>query len=143
MPGRSSSMPRPCPSRSCRSAVASAASTSTCRPPTWSRRSVRRLPRSPMPSADARGGPARRSFEGGLLVSTELPRLSIRVDARLGYLGATDLVIKGIARADRHHFVEADGSRVKRLLVVQFEGYLPSSTGAYRYPLADPVRLGG
>ena len=96
-----------------------------------------------MPNRDRTDHVGERSFENDILTSTDLPRLRIRVDRRLSSLGATDLVIKGVARADRHHFVEADGSRVKRLLVVQFERYLPSSDGSYRYELSDPVSFGG
>lgn len=96
-----------------------------------------------MPRADGQPVVGQRSFGGGVLTSTDLPKLAIRIDPRLSYIGATDLAIKGIARADRHHFIDADGSRVRRLLVVQFERFLPSSDEVYRYPLADPVSLGG
>ena len=85
----------------------------------------------------------RRTFADGVLTSTGDPPLRIAVDPRLAYLGATDLVIKGIARAERHHFVAVRGSIVTRLLVVQFEGFLPTSDEVYRYRLADPLTMGG
>jgi hypothetical protein len=84
-----------------------------------------------------------RRFEDGELVSDRLPALRIRVDPSLSYLGASPLEIKGLALAERHYFVDADGGRVRRMLVVQFEGFLPSNEEVYRYRLPDPVQLGG
>jgi hypothetical protein len=77
------------------------------------------------------------------LVSPEHPALRMRVDPGLPYLGATELEIKGLAWAERHHFVEHRDGHVRRMLVVQFEGFLPTTDEVYRYPLPDPVTLGG
>jgi hypothetical protein len=85
----------------------------------------------------------RRTVVDGLLVSTDGPPLRAEIDPRLEYLGATELVIKGVALAERHHWVEARGGAVQRLLVMQFEGWLPSNEEHYDYPLPDPVEIGG
>jgi hypothetical protein len=85
----------------------------------------------------------RRIWSNGELTSTELPALRLRIEPRLRYLGATELEIKGIARADRHHWAGAVDGEVRQLLVVQFEGFLPGNEERYVYRLPDPVELGG
>jgi hypothetical protein len=77
------------------------------------------------------------------LVSTTDPAIRIRVDAGLRYLGATELEIDDLALAERHHFVDARDRHVRRMLVVQFEGFLASNDEVYRYRLPDPVTMGG
>jgi hypothetical protein len=67
----------------------------------------------------------------------------MRVDPSLAYVGASSFDIKGVALAERHYFVEADVRRVRRMLVVQFEGFLDSNEEVYRYSLPNPVILGG
>lgn len=84
-----------------------------------------------------------RTVEDGALVSADLPPMRMEVDPTLGYLGASELDIKGIAHAERHYFVQARDFRVRRMLVVQFEGFLPTNDETYRYSLPDPVELGG
>lgn len=84
-----------------------------------------------------------RRIEGDTLVSAETPAMRLRVDESLPYLAATELVIKGIARAERHYFVDAREGGVRRMLVAQFEGFLPDNDERYIYPLPDPVEMGG
>jgi hypothetical protein len=40
-------------------------------------------------------------------------------------------------------FADLDGRRVRRLLLLQFEGYLDGVHGAYHYRMTNPVSLGG
>ena len=84
-----------------------------------------------------------RSVDGNVLHSPGLPAFDLWVDPSIPYLGATELIIKGIARAERHHFADVRDGTVRRLFVVQFEGFLPDSEERYAYPLPDPVELGG
>lgn len=90
---------------------------------------------------DAGGGTRR--IEGNTLVSTAAPPLRLRIDPRLPHLESTELTIKGLALAERHYFVEAREGRVRRMLVAQFEGFLPTNDERYVYRLPDPVTLGG
>jgi hypothetical protein len=85
----------------------------------------------------------RRSWTDGVLVSRDAPPIQLQVDARLAYLGPTELEIRGLAHAERHHWVETRDGEVRRLLVAQFEGFLPSNDERYRYRLPDPVEMGG
>ena len=84
-----------------------------------------------------------REVVGGALVSPADPPMRLAVDRTLRYVGATSLVIKGLARAERHHWIASVRGRVQRMVVAQFEGFLPSNDQAYRYRLPDPVTMGG
>jgi hypothetical protein len=85
----------------------------------------------------------RRTWADGALTSTESPPIRLAVDPTLTYLGVTELEIAGIALAERHHWVDARDGRLRRLLVAQFEHFLPTSDEHYQYRLPDPVTLAG
>lgn len=85
----------------------------------------------------------RRTWADGVLTSTDAPAIRMAVDPALTYLGATELEIAGIALAERHHWVDARDGRLRRLLVAQFEHFLPTAHERYQYRLPDPVTLGG
>jgi hypothetical protein len=85
----------------------------------------------------------RRRVEGHTLVSTATPPMRVQIDPSLAHLESTELVIRGIARAERHYFVDARETEVRRFLVAQFEGFLPDNDERYRYALPDPVEMGG
>ena len=69
--------------------------------------------------------------------------MHLEVDGSMPHLESTELIIKGIAHAERHYFVEARDREVRRMLVAQFEGFLDDNDETYRYPLPDPVEMGG
>ncbi len=96
-------------------------------------------------AADTAGGeePAR-GMRAGVFVSDTLPPLRLRPDSALRYVGAHPFTIGDIAAGERHVFVEAgDSGVVRRMLVLQFEGMLPTTSRTYRYPITNPVILGG
>jgi hypothetical protein len=86
--------------------------------------------------------PIDRTVVDNVLDSPALPAFRLGVDPSVPYLGHTTLVIKGIARAERHHFADVREGRVRRLLVAQFEGFLPDNDERYQYALPDQVDLG-
>jgi hypothetical protein len=86
---------------------------------------------------------ARRGVEGDLLVSRAFPATRIRVAAPFRYVGSHPFLLGEIARGDRYVFLDADGKRVKRLFVAQFEEILPTSDEIYRYRFDDALELGG
>ena len=86
---------------------------------------------------------ALRRIEGDTLLSAHTPAMRLRVDRSMPHLESTELVIKGLAHAERHYFVEARESEVRRMLVAQFEGFLDDNDERYIYPLPDPVEMGG
>lgn len=81
-------------------------------------------------------------YDGATLTSDIGLALPLRVANDFTYIGADAFVLKGLAEVERHHFVDARPSP-RRLVVVQFERYLPGVGGSYRYTLDDPVTLGG
>jgi hypothetical protein len=86
---------------------------------------------------------AQRQVEGRTLVSRELPPVRIKFGEEFKYAGTQSFVLYGSAQVEQHFFVDADGRRIRRLFMVQFEGYLPTNTHTYDYQIKDTVRLGG
>ena len=82
------------------------------------------------------------AYDGRVLRSGIGLALPIRVRPEFRYLGAVDFVLKSVARVERHHFVDALPAP-RRLVIVQFEAFLPGVDDHYRYALRDPTTLGG
>jgi hypothetical protein len=87
--------------------------------------------------------PGPRGMRGGVFVSETLPAFRLTPGPGLAYLGAHPFRIGAIAEGERHVFADHAGGVVRRLLVLQFENILPSSTEEYRYRITNPVELGG
>ena len=82
-------------------------------------------------------------MRGGVFVSDALPALRLTPGPGLVYLGAHPFRIGAVAEGERHVFADHAGGVVRRLLVLQFESILPSSTEEYRYRITNPVELSG
>ncbi len=76
-----------------------------------------------------------RTLQDGALVSLANPAMRLKPDDAFDYAGSVTLTIKGIALAERHHWVVADEGRVKKLIIVQFEGFLDDADGQYNIAL--------
>jgi hypothetical protein len=87
--------------------------------------------------------PKAQYVRGNRLVSKALPPIEIEVAPEFRYVGAVPFRIRDVAAGDRHVFVEADGMRVKRLLVFQFESFLPNVDDYYRYDFTNARDIGG
>jgi hypothetical protein len=88
--------------------------------------------------------PARR-VEGQILTSVSEPAVKITVQQGLAYIGADHFILYGNADCEFHVFAEsgADGT-VKRILWIQFEGYLPEKSEMhYDYNSPKHVQLDG
>src|SRR5215212_3901674 len=84
-----------------------------------------------------------RTVENNLLVSTDLPAIKIKVSDRLEYVGRLQFVLYEVAEAEIFVFAEADTQkRLKRWLVVQFEGYLDSNSHTYNYRMPTRIPAG-
>lgn len=86
---------------------------------------------------------AQRRVKNNYLISDDLPKLRLKVDKNFQYVGHLLFDLKDIARVERFVFADADGKRIKRLFIVQFEGFLDNNTHTYRYRVTNPVTLGG
>ena len=78
-----------------------------------------------------------------VLISPGLPPLAIRVDPAFSYLGVHPIRIRDVAGGERHVFVDAEGGKAKRLVVMQFEGFLRGVDGQYRYDLSSSPVVAG
>jgi hypothetical protein len=76
---------------------------------------------------------AQRTRTGNRIVSTEFPNAVLEVAAGLEYAGTQTFDLYGVASAEQHFFVERDGTRIKRLLWIQYEGYHPANNNTYKY----------
>jgi len=104
-------------------------------------------PAAPSPSGQTTTETASRpasSVKGRVLISSELPAVRIEFDKAFKYAGNHSFVLYDVAHAEQHFFVDADKEgRIKRMYWVQFEGYLPSNTHAYRYTVNQTASIGG
>jgi hypothetical protein len=78
-----------------------------------------------------------------VLTSDSLPPVVMELGEGLTYLGTQSFDLYGVARAEQHFFGERDGSRLKRLVWIQFEGYLPDNTSTYDYSEYPTVDVNG
>jgi hypothetical protein len=76
---------------------------------------------------------AQRTVEGNRIISSQLPAATLEAGPGLQYAGTQTFDLYNVASAEQHFFVELDGSRVKRLVWIQYEGYYPSNTNTYNY----------
>ena len=85
-----------------------------------------------------------RVVKGQVLTSTYLPAIRVRFDRRFRYVGSQKFVLYERAQAEQHFFVDADARRrIRRMYMLQFEGYLPGVDATYSYEARETVRLGG
>ncbi len=79
-----------------------------------------------------------------VLISNYLPSIRVRFDRSFKYIGSQKFILYGRAQAEQHFFVDADQERrIKRMYMVQFEGYLPNVKAIYDYPATKTVSLAG
>jgi hypothetical protein len=68
------------------------------------------------------------------VTSTGFPEGTIKVDDKLKYIGSDKWVLYGVADCEIHVFAETDADKnLKRLIWIQFEGYLPDKPHTYNY----------
>lgn len=90
------------------------------------------------PSADSNR--ALTKTAGHTITSTGFPEGIIKVDEKLTYIGSDKWVLYGVADCEIHVFAETDVDKMlKRLVWVQFEGYLPDKPHTYNYD-KEPFR---
>lgn len=92
--------------------------------------------------AAAQQKPVRR-VEGRTLVSSALPPVRLKFGTEFKYVGTQSFVLYDTAEVEQYFFVDAEGGRIRRMFMVQFEGSRPSSTHTYDYQIKDTLKLGG
>ena len=95
-------------------------------------------------SADKTKAEQTRQVERQVLTSTYLPSIRIKFDDKFKYAGTQKFILYEKAQVEQYFFVDADSQRrIKRMYMVQFEGYLPGIDAAYNYPVTETVTLVG
>ena len=84
----------------------------------------------------------KRQVVDNVLASSDVPKIRITVDKSLKYLGSFHFNLRNIAEGERYIWAEAENGRVKRMFIVQLEGFLPDTNKQYRYRMRTPVKLG-
>jgi hypothetical protein len=84
-----------------------------------------------------------RTIENNVLVSEDTPAIKLKVDDRMEYAGRLQFVLYNVAEADIFVFAEGDEERrLKRWLLVQFEGFLENNNHTYNYAMPTRITLG-
>lgn len=76
---------------------------------------------------------AQRTVEGNRIISAALPAAVLEVAQGMTWAGTQRFDLYNVANAEQHFFVDLDGTRIKRFLWIQFEGYKPDNTHTYTY----------
>lgn len=79
-----------------------------------------------------------------VLTSTYLPSIRLKFDDKFKYAGTQKFILYENAQVEQYFFVDADSQgRIKRMYMVQFEGFLPGINSSYDYPVTETVTLAG
>jgi hypothetical protein len=85
-----------------------------------------------------------RRVKGQVLTSIHLPSIRVRFEKRFKHIGSQQFILYDRAQVEQVFFVDADSQqRIKRMYMVQFEGYLPNINATYDYPVTKTISLGG
>lgn len=84
-----------------------------------------------------------RTVEKQSVLSTALPRVHVDVAPAFRFLGRLPFTIRDVAAGERLVFAETEGTRIRRMFVLQFEGYLAHIDQTYRYDFTNAEELGG
>jgi hypothetical protein len=95
-------------------------------------------------SAASSGQTPARGVENNVLISVADPPLRLTVAKALPYIGRVPFQLGHVAAGERHVFAEiGTEKRITRMLVIQFEGFLPGVDDWYKFGLGRmPLRLG-
>lgn len=72
----------------------------------------------------------------GILISRGDPSLAIDVADEFEFVGRHPFTIRKVAAGERFVFVQAEDRQIRKILMVQFEGFLPGVDDLYRYDLS-------
>lgn len=84
----------------------------------------------------------KRSFKNRVLTSNGMPEISLKVEEPLDFLGDLRFTLNDAARVEVFLFAQPHGQTLQRLLVVQFESYLPDNSYRYQYDPMETITLG-
>jgi len=81
--------------------------------------------------------------EQNTFTSPANPKIRVRVDKKLEYVGNVPFTIDNQAGGDRYVFVHATRDQhIQQMFIIQQEGFFPSSDEIYKYKITTPAKLG-
>lgn len=81
--------------------------------------------------------------ENNTFISPNNPKIRVKVDKRLDYIGKVPFTIDNLAAGTRYIFVRATHDKhIQQMFIIQQEGFLPSSDDTYKYGITNPAGLG-
>jgi hypothetical protein len=83
-----------------------------------------------------------RSVNGLELSSPQAPPIRLTVQPGFRYLGRVEFSLGSVARGERFVFADAKDSLLRRMVIVQFEGMIPSNPDIYHYDLRAGREMG-
>lgn len=87
--------------------------------------------------------PIQRRVVGQTLISESLPKLKIKVDPSLKYLGRVEMdAMEGIAKVEQFFFGRVKQGKLGKMLIVHFEHALPTNDFTFGYPRLRMATLG-
>src|SRR6185369_15955874 len=86
---------------------------------------------------------AKRTVSANVLRSERDPAIALKVADGFTYLGSFPFTIAGIAGGERHVWVDAGkDKRIRRMFILQFEGYFEGTGHRYNYTPRNVTKLG-
>jgi hypothetical protein len=84
-----------------------------------------------------------RKVKGRVFSSEEAPKIRLKFDKKFEFAGSHEFVLYERARAEQYFFVEHENKKIKRMYLLQFEGFLPGVEAAYNYSEPRSAEIGG
>jgi len=84
-----------------------------------------------------------REAKGRVFVSKSTPEIRLKFGKKFKFAGSQEFVLYDRANAAQYFFVEAEDKKIKRLFMLQFEGFLPGIEGKYDYDEPNSATVGG
>jgi hypothetical protein len=84
-----------------------------------------------------------RQVKGSVLSSKDTPKIRLKFDRKFKFAGSQEFVLYDRAKAGQYFFVEAEGKKIKRMFMVQFEGFLPDIDAKYDYNEPQTIEISG
>jgi hypothetical protein len=86
---------------------------------------------------------AERTVQDDVIRSARNPKITLKVSGGFAYLGSFPFAIADIAGGERHVWLEAGkDKRIRRMFILQFEGYFEGTGRRYNYEPRNVTKLG-
>ena len=84
-----------------------------------------------------------RQVEDRILNSSDLPKIRLKFNKKFKFAGSHEFVLYDRAKAEQYFFVVAEDKKIKRMFMLQFEGFLPKIDAKYEYNEPNTIDFGG